>query len=96
MDHITLEDFKAINPEAHTKALTIVGECGCPEEGDVVTPDQFIIYPHPEGFHSLVWEDYGPFNPVPSWIWDVGAQEWVMNDGDDYERYCALEDARKA
>lgn len=94
MDAITLEAFKAINPDAHQKALDVIGECGCPDDGDVVEPEEFDISPHPT--HPILnWRDYGPFNPFPQWVWDPETSEWVSNDDpddEDMKRYRALED----
>ncbi len=93
MEPTNLDALKAINPQAHQEALDIIAECGCPEEGDVVTPDQFEVTIHPLGYYMLAWCDYGPFNPVPTWIWDPDASEWVSNDDiDAMERYQALEE----
>ena len=90
MKSTTVSEFQAVNAEAHAKALEIIAECGCPEDGEVVEEGAFCVVPHAEGFHRLIWDDYGPFNPVPTWIWDPDIQEWVMNDGDEYDRYCEL------
>lgn len=82
VDKITFEQLNIINPDAHSKALEIIGECGG-EDG--VSKDDFTVTPSTSGVFCLDWENYGPFNPRPEWMWDPEAREWVTNDDEDVE-----------
>ena len=87
---IKLTEFQSINPEAHAKALVIISECGMVDDpADTPTPEEFRVFTSDTEHHMLQWSDYGPFNPVPEWVWDPSTKEWVDGES-EYERFLVL------
>lgn len=85
----TIKDLETLLPMAHGLALEVIKECGSPDDSEENNPTEsdFCIS-RDNDLWFLTWHTYGPFNPVPTWVWD--GTRWVANDGDDYETWCHI------
>lgn len=76
--NISLQQLQNVDSDAYRLALDIL-QTSCFDDDDAPPgEDEFSVWLDSAGRpNMLVWDNYAPFHPLPSWAWDSVARTWI-------------------